>query len=323
MPYCNSHQTIQKTLDSVVKSLEFAQVLFEIIIIDDFSDEDSSAYLAELVRTGKLNVKILKNSSRKGPSYSRNLGTLCSSAPLICFFDSDDICGLEKFLNQISVINSADHSICLVYSDWELVSNTESFHRTPGVHFNRDSASDEDIAATVLDLVLDENFIATGSQIFRKSWLKRVGGFDEKRRLIEDVLLMLNLAVAGGKFLKAEFKGKNFSYIKKSSGLSSGKTTEFCLASLDNLLFSIKNVQSIGEKYIVKLLSNIENNCFSICRCGFSFSTIFGCRNLIKLAGKKVPWRFLPFRFKYFDPFYYLFLNSFRHRIIRMLKKDA
>jgi hypothetical protein len=68
------------------------------------------------------------------------------------------------------------------------------------------------------DLISTEGFIHLGSALFRRSWLEQVDGFEEQYWLIEDVHLMLRLAMAGGRFEHVETEGPVFSYRQRDEG---------------------------------------------------------------------------------------------------------
>jgi GT2 family glycosyltransferase len=85
-----------------------------------------------------------------------------------------------------------------------------------------------------MDLLTADNFIATGSQLFRRSWLDIVNGFDERYSVIEDVHLMLRVAAAGGQFVHVSSDEPLFFYRQRDEGSLSSNQTAFIEGCLRN-----------------------------------------------------------------------------------------
>lgn len=94
IPSYNSQATINQTLSSLFLS-SFKQP-FEVIVVDDASTDDS----LKVIR--KYPLRILKNKTTSGPSYTRNLGAKKSRGELLLFLDSDVVLKkdtLKKIIN--------------------------------------------------------------------------------------------------------------------------------------------------------------------------------------------------------------------------------
>jgi hypothetical protein len=85
--------------------------------------------------------------------------------------------------------------VAVAYSNWQYLNRIER-EWIPLEPVNSPLVDDDPLT----ELLESEGFVHTGSALFRKAWLERVGGFDERHTLIEDVDLMLRIAMAGGKF---------------------------------------------------------------------------------------------------------------------------
>lgn len=84
---------------------------FEIIIVDDCSDQCVYEYLNELK---ELDTRVKLIDAHVGAAEARNIGLLQSCGKYLLFLDSDDIYDkymLEKMYNRINDI-SADVGIC-------------------------------------------------------------------------------------------------------------------------------------------------------------------------------------------------------------------
>jgi len=80
IPCHNAQSTLSICLNALFK---FKNENDEVILIDDAST-DETAQIAL-----RFNLKLIKNETKKGPSYSRNLGMTAANADLCLFIDSD------------------------------------------------------------------------------------------------------------------------------------------------------------------------------------------------------------------------------------------
>ena len=75
-------------LPGLVAALE-AQTLprgdFEVIVADDGSRDETQAVLADLVARTRLDLRVVRNPSNRGPGRARNLAWRSSAAPVIAF----------------------------------------------------------------------------------------------------------------------------------------------------------------------------------------------------------------------------------------------
>ncbi|NQT46572.1 MAG: glycosyltransferase [Candidatus Omnitrophica bacterium] len=81
IPSYNSKRTLPHTVESVLNS-NYKD--FEIIIVDDCSEEKAEDYIS-----AAANIKIIRNGSQKGPAYTRNLGAREAAGDILVFLDSD------------------------------------------------------------------------------------------------------------------------------------------------------------------------------------------------------------------------------------------
>ena len=76
---------------------------FEIIIVNDASENDTSSYLVELQKEDDR-IKIINNKMNMGLLYARSIGALSSSGKYIYTMDSDDMLLNEDVLSSITNI---------------------------------------------------------------------------------------------------------------------------------------------------------------------------------------------------------------------------
>jgi len=210
IPVRNAVEWIGETLTSVL-SLDYPSERIEIIVVDDASTDNSEDIIFQAL-AGSCVPWQLHRSRRGGVSAARNLGLESSKGDWIQFLDADDLLAPEKLRVQTAVAATAPQDVAVVYSPWTELSPGWSGAlsvRTP------DLGSD-----AVARLLMTENFIATGSQLFRRNWLAKVNGFDERHNLIEDVDLALRIAMQGGRFLLAESRKPLFFYRRHPNSVS-------------------------------------------------------------------------------------------------------
>ena len=87
IPVYNSEKTINYSVCSI-QNQNFTN--FEIILIDDFSNDNSSKIIKSLQERDER-IKILKNKKNMGTLYSRSIGVLISRGEYIFPLDNDDM----------------------------------------------------------------------------------------------------------------------------------------------------------------------------------------------------------------------------------------
>lgn len=101
---------------------------FEIIIVDDCSNDDTFARLQAYVASSQLHIKLFRNDKNYGPGYTRNRGMQESSGEWITFVDSDDSVDIKLLEKAEAVIATNERAAvpitCIVY-DYFAVHNDE------------------------------------------------------------------------------------------------------------------------------------------------------------------------------------------------------
>ena len=240
IPAQNASAWIADTIASVVAQSARAQI-DDICIIDDGSSDDTASIAAGAFHQTDIPHAIVRIPNR-GPSAARNLGWQRSRATWIQFLDADDLLAPGKIERQLEAAAALDDDVAVVYSPWS------DLFQTGGVWKRAAWLRDPNIGADALaDQLETGNFIATGSQLFRRSWLDRVGGFDERLRLIEDVDLLLRLAIAGAQFAKAPSAQPLFLYRRHQASASWRDRGAWTQANLRNHQLVEEHWRSQGE----------------------------------------------------------------------------
>lgn len=87
IPVFNCEKTISNAICSIINQ-NFTN--YEIIVIDDFSTDNSSLYIKQIQEIDKR-IKLIKNKRNMGSLYSRSIGVLISKGKFIIPLDNDDM----------------------------------------------------------------------------------------------------------------------------------------------------------------------------------------------------------------------------------------
>ncbi len=168
-------EAIQSVLDQTMPD-------WEIAIVDDGST-DNTREVAHRIADARLHYIYQEN---RGLSVARNTGIRQTSGPLVTFLDSDD-CFLPEKLALLGRLLKERPEIGMAAGQAVLIDQH-------GRKINRPSSPQlpEDLSALLLG-----NPLHVGSVLMRRTWLDRVGLFDENLRACEDWDLWLRLARAG------------------------------------------------------------------------------------------------------------------------------
>ena len=82
MPVYNLANTVRTTLESLVGQTSQD---FEVIVIDDGSEDNSASVIREIISTNSLNHWTLIQTENRGVSCARNVGLLRASGNTSCF----------------------------------------------------------------------------------------------------------------------------------------------------------------------------------------------------------------------------------------------
>lgn len=228
IPAQNAGAWIAETISSVAAQSARARIESICVVDDGSSDDTASVAAGALARAGVAHTIV--RTAGAGPSAARNLGWQRSQARWVQFLDADDLLAPTKIERQLDAAAGLAEDVAVVYSPWsDLLRNGDAWKpaewlRNP--HIGAD---------TLADQLENDNFIATGSQLFRRTWLERVGGFDERLRLIEDVDLLLRLAIAGAQFHRVPSAQPLFLYRRHPQSASWRDARAWTQANLRNL----------------------------------------------------------------------------------------
>ena len=88
IPIYNYEKLIVTKLKKIIKKIKEYKIKYEIILIDDCS-QDSTFFLLQNFIKNKKNIRLFKNSNNKGKSYSVKRGLKVSKYNHVLFIDCD------------------------------------------------------------------------------------------------------------------------------------------------------------------------------------------------------------------------------------------
>jgi glycosyltransferase involved in cell wall biosynthesis len=152
-------------LPRLVAALE-AQTLayeaFEVVIVDNGSDDDTPAVLAALAAASPLQLVPLRIEVNEGPARARNLGWRSSTAPYVAFTDDD----------------------CVPRPDW-LAQAVATALATPdlgvlqGATLQPAGSPERTMRSVVRETLAPSPYFEGCNLVFPRAVLERTGGFDE------------------------------------------------------------------------------------------------------------------------------------------------
>jgi glycosyltransferase involved in cell wall biosynthesis len=198
IPAYNAQEWIKYALESVFAH-PYPYPFMEVIIVDDGSVDDTRSVSFNLLKQRETPFQIKEVINNAGPSHARNIGWQSSQSEWIQFLDADDLLHPEKIVLQSKCAVQADSKVAVIYSPWQRIAMVSDIWQPVFEVVSPVIGQD-----ALVDLLKSKNFLQLGSTLIRRSWLERVGGFDERYRLIEDVHLLLRIAMAEGQFRKVD-----------------------------------------------------------------------------------------------------------------------
>lgn len=165
-------------------ALSQVDVDFEVVVVDDASDDETAERLAELTDP---RVRIVRLPERLGLAAVRNRGAAVARAAWIAFLDDDDLWSPHKLRRQLDTASRTGAG--WVYGRAVVVDGAKQVIDTHPFPDPRE----------LVTLLQGGNHVPGGGSnvIIRADLLRRSGGFDESLRYFEDWDLWLRLASVG------------------------------------------------------------------------------------------------------------------------------
>ena len=182
IPSYRAAATIARALASVAAQ---GQRPYEVIVVDDASDDDTCKILKGLVKEyGESWLKVFFFEKNQGPAAARNYGWEQASQPWIAFLDADDTWHVDKLALQLGVM--ASHPEFTLSGHLCGTSQTSASGLPP--HFRVSECS--------LLRLLYANILRTPTVMLRRNITLR---FPQGQRYSEDYHLWLSFLGTGGR----------------------------------------------------------------------------------------------------------------------------
>lgn len=125
VPCYNHFEKMEKCLKSL-ENQTFKD--FEIIFVDDKSQDDLLERLTDYKKNSKLNMTILENKKNLGPGPSRNRGIESAVGKYITFLDADDYIA-ENTLEVINEVIGNENPECIIFDYFFETINKKLIHQ--------------------------------------------------------------------------------------------------------------------------------------------------------------------------------------------------
>ncbi len=289
IPNYNGSQYIEKTIRSCINQKKW---LYEIIVVDDHSTDNSMELLAEIQELYPTKLRIYSNPV-KGGNNARNFGFEKSSGELIQWLDADDYLLPGKYEKQVPAFNNGQ--VDAVYSDWYMDFYSESTERIRRVEKRKAPYPD------FVYEILSDNWSVPASYLLTRELaeqLHAISAWNPKRKVAQDREYFTLAALTGACFVYVpgfvatynRWPGDSVSKMDFNKRLEH----QLMLESMFRTHIKKSDYSSVKQRRYLSLLNaHVMNACFYnpslTIKYGFSLFNISW--NLIHY--KKIP--FIPF----------------------------
>lgn len=186
VPTFNRAQLLSETVISILGQT-FQK--FEIIIVDNMSEDGTEAYVRGL---DDPRIRYYRNPNNGTIAINRNFGIRQALGKYVAFCDDDDLWLPEKLEKQL--LYFAEEGISLVATDCIPIGDVRFIKKSLSIASGRDFKD-----YSYEEILLSFNPVISSSVLARKDFLCEVEGFDENMdfRFIEDWELWLRLSKKG------------------------------------------------------------------------------------------------------------------------------
>lgn len=185
VPSYNKARFLPCTIDSVIKQT-FQE--WELIIVDDHSSDDSVDLIRKFAESDRR-ISFQLNDTNRGGNYCRNAGIDQARGEYLMFLDADDLLAEFCLAQRFSEIDKGGQFDFLIFP-------TGTFYKTIG-DSNSVWRTSERInhLRQFMQHILPWNI---SSPLWRTSFVKKHGGFDEQMKWLQDVEFHTRMLMASG-----------------------------------------------------------------------------------------------------------------------------
>lgn len=188
IPAYNGEEYIKRAIESVLNQ---TYEDFEIIIVDDFSRDNTVSIVKKLQKDDSRIKLICLDKNSGGPALPKNKGFEISQGEFIAYLDQDDEWMINKLQEQLDFfMNSPNYNLGLVSCGADLINdkgNCFAFF-TPIKKKN-----------IFPDILLRNPIYSNSGVMIKREVINSVGDRDEKMKYSEDLDMWIRIAKAGYK----------------------------------------------------------------------------------------------------------------------------
>ncbi|MEM9835047.1 MAG: glycosyltransferase family A protein [Bacteroidota bacterium] len=166
--------------EAIACALGQTGVDIEVILVDNNSTDTTLEVLHKAARQHPTTIQVLQ-ATTQGPAAARNRGLAVAQGEWIQFLDADDLIAADKISGQLALVTT-EAWVVAAFEELDLRGTITPYplHNDPWK-----------------GLALGEGIGQTSANLFRRSALQAVNGFDETLLNVEDHNLFFRLLAAG------------------------------------------------------------------------------------------------------------------------------
>lgn len=192
IPVYQAEDYVERAVRSALSQPE----VYEVILVEDGSADNSLKICKQLVETYQPKIKLFwhKNRENRGPGAARNLGIIHSKSDYISFLDADDYYLNNRFHYDFQILSS-DLSVDGVYNaiGVDIYDEAERNRVKKSITTVKNRIDPEELFEK-MSPVGNEGYFSCNGLTVRKKCFEKVGLFDEDLRLSEDTHMWIKLA---------------------------------------------------------------------------------------------------------------------------------
>lgn len=189
IPAYNAALYIDACLDSVFS--QTGDFSLDVVVVDDGSTDET------VKRVEHRSEVRLHKQAQSGPSAARNAGIAMAKGELLAFLDADDLWPPGSLQSRLLLMTRYPDA-SLAFGDCRQFTEEGQYLKTVFEDSGYGPArfGHPERVPRAYALLLENNFITTGSVLVKTALLREMGGFDENLRLVEDMDIWLRIAAS-------------------------------------------------------------------------------------------------------------------------------
>lgn len=166
---------------------------WEWIVVDDGSTDDSFEFVCTLAASDNRVKALKRDRLPKGANTCRNIGITAAKGELVVFLDSDDL------LSSCCLQNRVDYFAAQPELDFMVFPVLFFNHKPDDLRVLRSTDSEEDDLKRALRI---DPICQTSGALWKKSALEKMGGWNEKLHILQDIELLIRALILQLKYVK-------------------------------------------------------------------------------------------------------------------------